>query len=57
MSLQVVATVGYILSAKMHERCGTIPAFDVLWEKWSIPLETLINAEIHVLKAIGFTSY
>ena len=55
--LQVVAIVGYILSAKMHERCGTIPTFDVLSEKLSIPIETLINAEIHVLKAIGFTSY
>ena len=52
-----MATVGYYLSAKMHERSGTIPGFDVLVEKLGIPLHTLINAEIHVLKAIGFTPY
>ena len=57
MSPQVVATVGYILSAKMHERSGTIPPLEVLSEKLRVPIHTLINAEIHVIKAIGFSSY
>ena len=57
LSLQVVATVGYCLSARMHERSGTIPGFDDLAEFIDIPVDTLINAEIHILKVMGFTPY
>ena len=52
-----MATVGYCLSARMHERSGTIPGFDVLSEWIEIPVHTLINAEIQVLKVMGFTPY
>ena len=51
LSLQVVATVGYCLSARMHERSSTIPGVDALSE-W---IE--INAENHLLKVMGCTPY